>query len=85
MTDLTNEQRPTHETVAAVLEGGPADLPAAERSRRVAARDDKIKIAYLGGYEHFARLPPSQSAAAAEGDQTAPVVYRWTARTLIAE
>ncbi|ADU11335.1 DUF5988 family protein [Micromonospora aurantiaca] len=60
-----------------VLEGGPADLPADLRSRRVSTAEKKIKILYYGGYEHFER---GNAAAAVE-----PVVFRWTGRTRIAE
>jgi hypothetical protein len=57
--------------VDVVLEGGPNDLPAEARKRRVPAGDQKVKVEHCGGYEHFER-----SGAG---------VYRWTARTKIAE
>ncbi|MFG1778086.1 DUF5988 family protein [Micromonospora sp. NPDC049051] len=60
-----------------VLEGGPVDLPADLRSRRVAGAEEKIKVLHYGGYEHFER-----GASAATVD---PVVFRWTGRTRIAE
>ncbi|MEU4366841.1 DUF5988 family protein [Micromonospora chersina] len=64
--------------VEAVLEGGPATLPAELRNHRVSPVDSKIKVRHYGGYEHFER----DSAGVADG---APVVFRWTGRTRIAE
>lgn len=61
-----------------VLRGGPDGLPEAMRVREVAAGEDKVKIPWLGGYEHFERDP----RAAGHGG---PVVFRWTLRTRIAE
>lgn len=63
--------------VEAVLEGGPANLPADLRSHRVTPTSDKIKVHHYGGYEHFER-------ESAPSDVT-PVVFRWTGRTRIAE
>jgi hypothetical protein len=58
-----------------ILEGGPVDFPEEFRNRRVPRTQDKVKVAYLGGYEHFERDPAA-----------GPVqVYRWTARTRVAE
>jgi hypothetical protein len=45
-------------SVRAVLRGGPLDIPAGMRDRRVATDDDKVKIQWLGGYEHFERDLP---------------------------
>jgi len=61
--------------VDAFLEGGPRDLPEAERRQRVTITQVKVKIAHLGGYEHFER---------SDDDATA-TVYRWVARTRVAE
>ncbi|SCL72096.1 hypothetical protein GA0070606_5954 [Micromonospora citrea] len=61
-----------------VLEGGPADLPADLRSRRVARAEEKIKVRHYGGYEHFERGGAPEAA-------NVPVVFRWTGRTRIAE
>lgn len=63
--------------IEAVLEGGPANLPAELRSHRVSPVADKIKVRHYGGYEHFER----DSFGAADG----PVVFRWIGRTKIAE
>ncbi|MFC8850476.1 MULTISPECIES: DUF5988 family protein [unclassified Micromonospora] len=61
-----------------VLEGGPTNLPTELRSHRVSPVERKIKVRHYGGYEHFER-----DSAGADGE--APVVYRWTGRTRIAE
>lgn len=64
-----------------VLEGGPADLPTTMRGRSAPAGTSRIKVPYLGGYEHFERFEdhgPIDDAAGA-------VVFRWTMRTKIAE
>ena len=69
--------------IPAVLEGGPPDLPPAVRTGRVTADEAKIKIAHHGGYEHFVRIAdpdPDPVLAAA-----VPLVYRWAARTKVAE
>jgi hypothetical protein len=63
--------------VRAVLEGGPANLPHESRSLHISAAEEKIKIPHYGGYEHF-----EQST---ESDADELLVYRWTARTEIAE
>lgn len=60
-----------------VLEGGPADLPPTLRKTRVPASQDKIKLEFCGDYEHFERT------AALTADRR--VIYRWVARTRIAE
>jgi hypothetical protein len=56
------------------LEGGPLELPAAQRRQRVTTAQVKVKIPYLGGYEHFER-----------SDDSAAIVYRWVTRTRVAE
>jgi hypothetical protein len=66
--------------VQAVLEGGPPTIPNAWRTRMVGAFDEKVKIPYYGGYEHFERI--------GEIDETSPperITYYWTMRTEIAE
>jgi hypothetical protein len=60
--------------VHAVLHGGPSHLPEVLRSVLEPVEDYKIKVPYLGGYEHFER----------EGESS-PAVFRWTGRTKIAE
>lgn len=62
-----------------VLTGGPSDLPPTARTLRVRPTENKVKIAHRGGYEHFERDPTPQPTC------TAPIVYRWTARTRVAE
>lgn len=66
--------------VEVLLEGGPHDLPETHRRRRANGTADTIKVPHLGGYEHFER---TGEVTAAPG--TPCRVYRWTARTLIAE
>ncbi|MEU8327934.1 DUF5988 family protein [Micromonospora sp. NPDC048839] len=61
--------------VQALLEGGPADFPADLRTQTAAAGQDRIKITYCGGHEHFDRCAGNVS----------PVIFRWTGRTRIAE
>ncbi|MCM4085072.1 DUF5988 family protein [Paractinoplanes hotanensis] len=55
-----------------VLLGGPAELPAEARRVVVTPADDKVKIRFGSGYEHFERL-----------DGTAD--FTWTMRTKVAE
>jgi uncharacterized protein DUF5988 len=62
--------------IEAILEDGPADLPAELRRRIVEADSYTVKVPHLGGYEHFERVADSGDASA---------VFRWTARTRIAE
>jgi len=64
--------------IDATLEGGPVDLPRELRSCRVSRSQDKVKIAYLGGYEHFERDP-------AVATDSPAAVYRWIGRTRVAE
>jgi len=65
------------------LEGGPSDFPTSQRTRRVLGRtagDEKIKVEYYGGHEHFERVD-----ALSGEDDSQVIVYRWTTRTEIAE
>lgn len=66
--------------VTVVLDGGPADLPKALRTQRVSADQQKIKVRYRGGYEHFER-----ERSGGPGTGGTPVLFRWTMRTRIAE
>jgi hypothetical protein len=70
----------TSETKAAryvVLEGGPAGIaPRAVLDERPLGDNDRLKIPHQGGYEHFERL---------DGEGVDPAVYRWVARTKVAE
>jgi hypothetical protein len=64
----------------AILEGGPEGIPQASRVQLVSPIDQKIKITYYGGYEHFERTDLR--------DESGPfpqIVFRWTTRTKIAE
>jgi Family of unknown function (DUF5988) len=63
-----------------ILVGGPADLPATTRNRRLSHLDEtKIKIPRLGGYECFELVQD------ADGGTAALRVFQWTMRTKIAE
>jgi hypothetical protein len=62
------------------LEGGPADLPEELRARLTSDDEYKVKIRHGGGYEHFERT--DERRALPDGEA---VIYRWTARTRIAE
>ncbi|MFD4636368.1 DUF5988 family protein [Lentzea sp. NPDC058436] len=64
--------------VDAVLQGGPADLPAEIRARRVHREERKVKIPHYGGHEHFERDGTPL-------DERAELVFRWTGRTRVAE
>jgi len=66
--------------IDATLEGGPADLPEAERTQRTAAATSKIKVRHGGAYEHFE--PTGEFRPGRDGEL---YVYRWTMRTRIAE
>jgi hypothetical protein len=78
MSNLNHQ--PAVESVDAILEGGPRDLPAALRTTRTTADCQKIKIPYRGGYEHFVR----DADLATYPDQP-HLVFRWADRTAIAE
>ncbi|SES17240.1 MULTISPECIES: DUF5988 family protein [Lentzea] len=64
--------------VDAVLQGGPADLPAETRAQRVHREERKLKIPHYGGHEHFER-----DGSALDG--SAELVFHWTGRTRVAE
>ncbi|MET7671698.1 DUF5988 family protein [Micromonospora luteifusca] len=66
-------------TIDAILVGGPSDLPTTQRSQRLPQDGQKVKIHHRGGYEHFER------EATSTGPMSAPVVFRWTIRTRVAE
>jgi hypothetical protein len=67
-------------TIEAILEGGPDGLALTHRRCRVVEADDKIKVPYLGGYEHFER-----TSEYTDHEGAPRRVYRWTTRTKIAE
>lgn len=64
------------------LVGGPADLPQAQRTMHVDAAEaqQKVKIKYYGGYQHF---EPSDDSGGNDGQS--PKIFRWTGFTKIAE
>lgn len=67
-------------TVQAILEDGPEGIPTTSRRQTVSPLEEKIKLPYCGGYEHFERvgwLDYSNSAR--------QLVFRWTTRTEVAE
>lgn len=70
---------PGGQNVDVILEGGPIDLPQAMRLRQASADDQKIKVMYLGGYEHFELADEPREGSSAR------LVFRWTMRTRIAE
>lgn len=62
--------------VNVLLEGGPQDFPERLRARAVPTLEPKIKVPHGAGYEHFERTEEAADDV---------VIYRWTARTWIAE
>ena len=66
--------------VEAVLVGGPDTIPAASRIREVSPFDEKVKLPYYGGYEHFERV-----RSLVEDTSCLQVMFRWTTRTELAE
>lgn len=77
-------------TFDAVLVGGPSDiLPSRRMVCDVALDDVKIKVPHRGGYEHFVRdiiLYSAHDSALSSGSaSTVTVIYRWSARTEVAE
>ncbi|MBT2210854.1 MULTISPECIES: DUF5988 family protein [Actinomadura] len=68
-------------SVCAVLEGGPADLPAELRVLRTPPEGATVKIPHRGAYQHFERADGPDGGASADGVP----VYHWTTRTKIAE
>jgi hypothetical protein len=66
--------------LAAVLTGGPLDIPTEQRECSVDPEDGKIKLPHRGGYEHFERT--EERAGEASGDR---LVFRWVGRTRVAE
>lgn len=56
------------------LRGGPTHFPEELRHPRVSPAEERLKICYYGGYEHFERDPDSDVA-----------IYHWIGRTRVAE
>jgi hypothetical protein len=69
--------------VTAVLLGGPASLPQTLRRQQVPARESKIKIPHMGGYEHFFRAGGDDEEFVASAGL--PLIFNWAMRTKIAE
>jgi Family of unknown function (DUF5988) len=67
-------------SVQAVLEGGPASIPSASRLQDVGPFEEKIKLPYYGGYEHFER-----TTSLVEDASCRQVIFRWIMRTEMAE
>ncbi len=72
--------RAGEQLIRAVLQGGPADLPAELRVRMETEPVDKIKIEYLAGYEHFERTGEAEDTVG-----SGSVVFQWITRTKFAE
>lgn len=66
--------------ITAVLVGGPAHLPEELRLQRTEDHVDVIKLPFGPGYEHFHR----QGERRRVGGVDLPV-FRWVARTTVAE
>lgn len=64
-----------------VLVGGPREFPDAARYRQIGSADQKVKVAYRSGYEHFERTSEHFSLE----DDCQGLIFRWTTRTRIAE
>ncbi|MDT5040503.1 MAG: hypothetical protein QOE51_1488 [Actinoplanes sp.] len=56
------------------LRGGPESFPEELRHPQVLTTQERVKISFYGGYEHFERDTESDDA-----------VYRWIGRTRVAE
>jgi hypothetical protein len=78
MSELADLKVQDDNLVEVALEGGPAGLPSDLRRARVTAGVDVVKVPYLGGYEQFTRMDTESTA-------DGPVLFRWSARTCIAE
>jgi hypothetical protein len=79
MHDIVNDASEAY-SVWAVLVGGPASIPKALRTQTVKPLEQKIKIPHYGGYEHFERTGRLE-----ENTSSQQIVFRWTARTEVAE
>ena len=67
-------------SVRVVLSGGPAELPASERTREVGSLTDKVKIPFASGHEHFVYRGGDR-----EIDGVPVPVFEWCDRTRMAE
>jgi Family of unknown function (DUF5988) len=67
----------SEDTVEIALHGGPVDIARTVRASAQEILERKIKIPHRDGYEHF--------EFAADPASAAPITFRWTMRTKIAE
>jgi Family of unknown function (DUF5988) len=63
-----------------VLAGGPVQRPELGSIREVSSLEEKVKVGFASGYEHFAH---SGETVVIDGQPTA--VYQWCEKTKIAE
>jgi Family of unknown function (DUF5988) len=63
-----------------LLVGGPEQLPGALRVQEVDDLEEKVKVAYGAGYEHFAH---SGEVSLVDGEPLP--VFRWCGKTRVAE
>ncbi|MFH8979037.1 DUF5988 family protein [Streptomyces sp. NPDC017890] len=69
------------------LEGGPSGLSGSVRLAEldeVIYSEEKIKIRYGNGYEHFESIRAPQQRTGS-GSASEPMTFRWVGRTKIAE
>jgi hypothetical protein len=66
--------------VKVVLAGGPVELTAATRLQEVHSLEDKVKVPFGGGYEHFEHCGQSTEVGGAHVP-----VFEWRERTRMAE
>ena len=73
--------------ISVSLQGGPESIPRTVSVERSKLQDGKLKIEYLGGYEHFERTLSGPGPVGGHGgpDGALPEIFRWTLRTKIAE
>jgi hypothetical protein len=63
-----------------LLVGGPEQLPGAVRVQEVDDLDEKVKVAFGAGYEHFSN---TGEVSAVDGENLP--VFRWCGKTKVAE
>jgi uncharacterized protein DUF5988 len=66
--------------VRAILYGGPESIPDETRVQLVSPLEEKVKLPYRGGYEHFERIAVIDTSDALE-----EITFHWKMRTEIAE
>lgn len=75
----------TSNSIRAILEGGPENIPQASRIQLVSPLDLKVKLPHYGGYEHFERAGWLNEDTLDEDTSDQHLVFRWTMRTELAE